>query len=179
MDQLNSINSMNSINELKKTVVRQMYIYGIITIINTFLTILSIVLNITDNYTHSHIVMYLFTLGMTVINWCFHFNVYIKIKPIENLSDPGNTQEILKKIGCIGFYDSILNLAWFISAIIAESVLLSDNFNNKEQVFLITELIIILVVSFYNLVMTCRTCNKSYDSANNVNTEILNIIGNV
>lgn len=181
MQELNQTNgqysSMDNIVSLKNTAKKQMIIYGIITFINTLLTILSISLHVTDNYTYDHIVTYLFNSLMTLMNWCFQYYVYKKINPIVDSSDPGRTKEVLECVGCIGFYDTILNFVWFIIAIIIESIALADSVPNDEQMFLIIELAIIIAVSFYNFVMTCKTVCKSYNTANLVNNEVLNVFG--
>ena len=169
--------SMDAINNLKNMSQKQMYIYGTITIINIFLTILSVSLHITNNYTHDHIVMYVFALIMTIINWYYHFNVYRKISPITTSGDPGEIKKILSHLGCIGFYDSLLNFVWFVIAVIVESILLADSVGNEEQIFLIIELILIIFVSFYNLITICTICNKSYDNIKRIDTEIFNVLG--
>lgn len=154
----------------------KMWVHGILGIINLFLTIVSISLHVTDKYTHDHIIMYLFTSLMSALNCYYNSNTYIKLKPLKAFVNPGDIKEILRDISCVGFYESIINGMWLVVAIIMEAVIIADNISNKQQAFLIVELILVICVAGYNLVATCKTSFKSHDNAKLVDLTVLNIM---
>lgn len=172
------LNPLENINYHFKYVKLHMIIHLIVTIINIFLTILSISLHITDDYTHDHIVMFIFTSLMTFINFCFDYYSYKKLDPIIKIGliDAGSAKTTLNDIFCVGFYNSVINGIWLIVSIVMESIIISDNINNEEQGFLISELIIVIFVSFYNIVTTCKICLRSYNDSENINYTMSNFI---
>ncbi len=177
MNNQNDLNVMEEIKTLSKLSQKQMVIHGIITMVNLVLTIVSVSLHITDNYTHNHIIMYLFTSFMTAINFAFNLVTYNKLSQLGNLVNTNDIKNTLENITCIGFYDSLLNLCWLLIAIIIESIIITDTIDQDEQAFLIVELILVICVASYNLVTTCKTCCRSHDDKELINKAVLNILG--
>lgn len=165
------------IQQLSASAWRQMLIHGVITCVTFFLTILSVTLHVTDDYTKDHILMYLFASLMTFVNWAFNYVTYRKLRNFNQLVDIAATTTKLKDISCVGFYETILNFIWLLISIILEAIIVADNVDNDKQAFLIFELVLVICVAFYNLVTTCKTCFRSYNYADHVEDSILNALG--
>jgi len=168
--------TLSEIHMLTSVAYKQMWIHCIITLITFFLTILSVSLNLTDDYTADHIFMYLFTSLMTLINFGFNYIAYKKLNTIEEFVDPVYIESKLKDVSCIGFYESILNFIWFLISVIIEAIIISDNVDNKKQAFLIVQFVLVICVALYNLTSTCKTCCKSYVVGEHVGDTMIGIL---